>query len=828
MKISFSSLKGYFNESNILKLNVISSIIVITFLVLSLGGFFIYIQYENYKNASQGIAENILASKKERLRVRVEQVLQVIDSTVDYNSAFVKNALIAHIDMAYGIADNIYTKYKGTMSDDRIKGLIIESLRKVSFSIGDSYIWINDLKGFAYMQPQCVQCEGKNMLKEGPSDMIEVVKKEINLLKNNDNAFLTITYKNINRSIIEPHQIYVKKFYKFDWYFGSSIAESAINEYVRKNILNLLMSSGFNKAGDFSVSLFELYNIKGGERFAKVLISPTYPESVGSYLSDSIADLEGSFFRKDYLNQLKKNGYAYITFAKSYKGKPSKKLIYLQLYPKYNWIVSSSTNLDDLYSSIETGKQDIKKVLFNQAAITFLFFIIFGSVALVIAIIFSRIIWHIFDNYKEQIDRRTKQLEFVRDELKKRLYEDDTTGLPSYNKLKEDLEEVKSIYEHFLIGIIHLDNFKLLSNYYGYKVGNFIIKIFSDETTKYFKNYNIKIYRYGEDSLAILSGFNRGHEDKRIKDSAEEFVDYINNRSFVLPEYDFEIDLVVYFVITYDVVAPIEALGLGIDEAKKNKMFFLLYDKFYTTLSYYENTIIWSRKVKSALLDDRIVPFFQPIVNDKGKILSYECLVRLIDENGDIITPGFFLDITKKSNLYTQLTRVMFYKCFNYFRDKQINFSINVNIEDFFDDGCLEYIQKILRDYSDVAQFFTFELVETESISDYELFGKYIKKLKEDFKVKFSIDDFGSGYSNFSHVINLDIDYLKVDGSLVKNLDKDNDVKTLVSSIVYFAKQLEIPTIAEFVHSKEIFEITKDLGFDSYQGYFLGGPQKVI
>ena len=71
MKISFSSLKGYFNESNILKLNVISSIIVITFLVLSLGGFFIYIQYENYKNASQGIAENILASKKERLRVRV-------------------------------------------------------------------------------------------------------------------------------------------------------------------------------------------------------------------------------------------------------------------------------------------------------------------------------------------------------------------------------------------------------------------------------------------------------------------------------------------------------------------------------------------------------------------------------------------------------------------------------------------------------------------------------------------------------------------------------------------------------------------------------------
>ena len=76
--------------------------------------------------------------------------------------------------------------------------------------------------------------------------------------------------------------------------------------------------------------------------------------------------------------------------------------------------------------------------------------------------------------------------------------------------------------------------------------------------------------------------------------------------------------------------------------------------------------------------------------------------------------------------------------------------------------------------------------------------------------------------------INLNIDYLKIDGSLVKNLDKDENIKIVVSSIIYFAKQLNIPTIAEFVHSKEILNITRQLGFNYFQGFYLGGPQREI
>jgi len=110
--------------------------------------------------------------------------------------------------------------------------------------------------------------------------------------------------------------------------------------------------------------------------------------------------------------------------------------------------------------------------------------------------------------------------------------------------------------------------------------------------------------------LAILSSSDELANNEALEQIAFKFVDYVNNRSFILPEYDFEIDLIVYFIITYDALYPFEALGLGIEEAKRNKSYSMVYDKFYVTLSYYENTIIWSRKVKNALNENRIVPFF--------------------------------------------------------------------------------------------------------------------------------------------------------------------------------------------------------------------------
>jgi EAL domain-containing protein (putative c-di-GMP-specific phosphodiesterase class I) len=94
--------------------------------------------------------------------------------------------------------------------------------------------------------------------------------------------------------------------------------------------------------------------------------------------------------------------------------------------------------------------------------------------------------------------------------------------------------------------------------------------------------------------------------------------------------------------------------------------------------------------------------------------------------------------------------------------------------------------------------------------------------------VLIAIDDFGSGYANYAHILELKPDYIKIDGSLIQNILSDNDSKILVQSIVRFAHELNITTVAEYVENKEIFELLKEYGVDEFQGYYFGRPTDLI
>jgi EAL domain-containing protein (putative c-di-GMP-specific phosphodiesterase class I) len=120
-----------------------------------------------------------------------------------------------------------------------------------------------------------------------------------------------------------------------------------------------------------------------------------------------------------------------------------------------------------------------------------------------------------------------------------------------------------------------------------------------------------------------------------------------------------------------------------------------------------------------------------------------------------------------------------------------------------------------------------FEITESESIENYEDIKIFIKRFKR-YGVKFAIDDFGSGFSNFEHIIEIEPEYLKIDGTLVKNIDKDEKLLTVVSSIVYFSHKLGIKVIAEYVHSKEILDVLRKLNIDEYQGFYFSEPKSIL
>jgi len=258
--------------------------------------------------------------------------------------------------------------------------------------------------------------------------------------------------------------------------------------------------------------------------------------------------------------------------------------------------------------------------------------------------------------------------------------------------------------------------------------------------------------------------------------------------------------------------------------ARRESKDLIVYDNSMSLDKEYENNMLWTKKIKKAIADDRIVVFFQPIINNKDcKTNRYESLIRLIDEDDKVISPYFFLDIAKKAKLYKQLTQIVIQKSFEAFRENSFEFSINLSIDDILDKEINAFILKMLNIYN-MSQRVIFEIVESESIENFDEIQKFIKSVKK-YGCRIAIDDFGTGYSNFEYLMRLDPDFIKIDGSIIKEILDNKNSEIITSVIVDFAKKMDIQVVAEFVENKEIFDKVKELGIDKSQGYYFSEPK---
>ena len=143
------------------------------------------------------------------------------------------------------------------------------------------------------------------------------------------------------------------------------------------------------------------------------------------------------------------------------------------------------------------------------------------------------------------------------------------------------------------------------------------------------------------------------------------------------------------------------------------------------------------------------------------------------------------------------------------------------------DDSIIAILNTIAKEHPQVMQNITFEILESESISDYNAIKTFIDDMKK-VGAKVAIDDFGSGYSNFEHLINLDIDFIKIDGSLIKNIHREPSAYNIVNLINTFAHESNIKTVGEFVENEEIYKTLQEIGVDYAQGYYFAKPEKNI
>ncbi|MCD8493716.1 MAG: EAL domain-containing protein [Geovibrio sp.] len=200
--------------------------------------------------------------------------------------------------------------------------------------------------------------------------------------------------------------------------------------------------------------------------------------------------------------------------------------------------------------------------------------------------------------------------------------------------------------------------------------------------------------------------------------------------------------------------------------------------------------------------------------------------MRAEDETGQILTPGDFMDISKKTRIYPRLTLIIIEKSVQKFKNLPYEFSINLTIEDLMNDETMEYLITYAKSH-DVLSRLVIEIVETEELQGFEEVLTLLREFKNH-GVKIAIDDFGSGYSNFEYLIKLNADYVKIDAGIMKHVLEDERATEIVRSIVTFARQTGVRTIAEFISSEELLKAADSLGVDYAQGYFIGKPEREL
>lgn len=232
------------------------------------------------------------------------------------------------------------------------------------------------------------------------------------------------------------------------------------------------------------------------------------------------------------------------------------------------------------------------------------------------------------------------------------------------------------------------------------------------------------------------------------------------------------------------------------------------------------NTIYW------AIENDGVIPYYQGIYNNKKKhIDKYEALMRIRDKDGNVYAPVYFMEVAKKYNVYIKLSEIMIKKVFQEVESKNMNVSINLSIYDISSSAFKKDLFKILENRQSNS-LIIFEILEDEIFKDIFLLKNFIKQIKK-YNVKIAIDDFGAGYSNLAKTTQICPDYIKVDGSITKDIHKSIKSRNILKSIIELAENMNARTIVECVDDLEIQSYLEKYKVDFSQGYYFSRPAPI-
>jgi diguanylate cyclase (GGDEF)-like protein len=390
-----------------------------------------------------------------------------------------------------------------------------------------------------------------------------------------------------------------------------------------------------------------------------------------------------------------------------------------------------------------------------------------------------------------------------------------------YKSLKELLHRDENVN----IILLDVDNFSNINDSYGLEYGDLVLERI-EKTLHDFNYKDMNLYSLQSDEFALISTKNIDIEI--LKDTARFIISYFNESELLI---DDDLNIKISFSIAIASGCGFAVLNnarMTIKELREHtRGTFQVYDMKSSYMKARQDNVYWINKIQESVAEDNIVAFFQPIVNNKlKKVEKFECLARIYDD-GEYVSPFLFMQAAKYTRVISNITKSIIKQSCKMFAKTEYEFSINITNDDLQMQYLEDYLLRHTKKYNIATNRIVLELLEDISTLDKGNILEQLGSLKEK-GFKLAIDDFGSESSNFSRLLEFNPDYLKIDGSFIKNILTDDKSLIITEGIVYIAHKRGIKVIAEYIHNKDVQDKIDELGIDYSQGYYHGAPSKSI
>lgn len=441
---------------------------------------------------------------------------------------------------------------------------------------------------------------------------------------------------------------------------------------------------------------------------------------------------------------------------------------------------------------------------------------------LISAIVLALLCFILYFGFEALINHIRKVSAKLNQQMHDQLHKDILTGLPNRRNLLANIDRKN----YLAVMLLNIDNFKEMNDLYGHEIGDKILQEVAKEIQNVIHSYPLSLYKMHSDEYALA--LNKFMNLDAFDDMCKTILNLLDAKNYDIDGISISVTLSMGADICADKTCDlIGRADMALKTAKKRGLPLVKYHNNLQIKEEYENNIFWSKKLKQTIAESRFELFYQPIHDSMTHaIVEYEALIRIIDADGTVYSPYTFLEIAKKSRLYTHITRFVIERIFEQLQTTPHTYSINLSAEDILNREIQGLIFERLAE-STVGNRLIFEILESEGIENYDEISAFIRYVK-DYDCRIAIDDFGTGYSNFAHIMKLNVDFIKIDGSLIKRIDYDQNAQNIIKTITEFAYRLNIKTVAEFVATEEIHDKCVKAGINYLQGYYLSEPSPTV